>query len=66
MLLVQARQLGLDQLEALGGHEVVGRDRPVGEVVVDISALSLLGEGLAHRLDYITPRLKIVPQLARL
>ena len=46
---MQARELGLDHLKALRGHEIVRGDRPVRQVVIDLAGFGLLGEGLAHR-----------------
>ena len=64
MLGVQARKLGLDHLEPLRGHEIVGRNRAIGQVVVDVAAaLGLLGEGLAHGPDYSMAHPRNVAQL---
>ena len=54
MLAVQPGELGLDHLETLGGHEIMRRNWAVRQVVIDLAALRLFGEGLAHGLDYNT------------
>ena len=56
MLAVQPRKLGLDHLEPLGGHEIMRRNRAIGQIVIDLAAFGLLGEGLAHGADYTTPQ----------
>src|SRR5680860_1792080 len=48
MLVVQARELGLDQLQPFRAYDIVRGDRPVGQVVIDLPAFGLLGKGLAH------------------
>ena len=53
MIEVQPRQFRLDQLKALWGHEIVRRNRTVGQLVVDVARFRLLlGEGLAHGCQY--------------
>ena len=49
MLEVQARELGLDHLEALWGHEIMRGNRAVRQVVIDLAAFGFLGESLAHQ-----------------
>ncbi len=49
MLTVQPRELGLDQLEPLGGHEIMRRNRAVRQVVIDLPAFGSLVKALLMR-----------------
>ena len=55
VLAVKPRKFGLDHLKPFGSHEIMRRNGTIGQVVIDLAALGLLGKGLAHGADYITP-----------
>src|SRR6476619_2517118 len=48
VLEMQAREFGLDHLEPFWGHEIVGRNTPIRQIVIDVAGFRLLGESLAH------------------
>ena len=49
---MQPRELGLDQLETLGGDEIMRGNRPVGQVVIDLPAFGSLVKALLMRALY--------------